>query len=154
MRPSRRNGSLTREFGAEALPSRIVLDTSAYSHARRGSAVVLDAITRADVVFVPVTVLGELEAGFRLGRRYRENRRALDEFLREPYLRLLDITPDVAGLYGRVFAALKRAGTPIPVNDIWIAAATLGCGAHLVTFDEDFARIEGLPHTLYTAQAR
>ena len=55
--------------GAEALPPRIVLDTSAYSQARRGSPLALAAIARADVVFLPVTVLGELEAGFRLGSR-------------------------------------------------------------------------------------
>lgn len=142
------------DSGTEVLPSRIVLDTSAYSHARRGSALALDAIARSDVVFVPVTVLGELEAGFRVGSRYQENRRALEEFLREPYIRVLEVTADVARLYGEVFASLKRAGTPIPVNDVWIAAATLGCGAHLVTFDEDFARIDSLSHTLYPVQAR
>ncbi len=140
--------------GAEVLPSRIVLDTSAYSQARRGAAQALDAIARAEVVFVPATVLGELEAGFRVGSRYRENRRALEEFLHEPYTQVLDVTADVAKIYGEVFASLKRAGTPLPVNVIWIAAATLGCGGHLVTFDEDFARIDVLPHTLYRAQPR
>ena len=141
------------ESGADPLPSRIVLDTSAYSHARRGSAPALEAIARAEAVFVPVTVLGELEAGFRLGSRLRENRRALDELLREPFVHVLDATPDVARRYGELFASLKRAATPIPVNDIWIAAATLDCGSHLVTFDEDFARIQGLPHTLFEAAA-
>ncbi len=135
--------------GAEVLPTRIVLDTSVYSQARRGSAQALDAIARAEVVFVPATVLGELEAGFRVGSRYRENRRALEEFLHEPYTQVLDVTSDIAQIYGEVFASLKRAGTPLPVNDIWIAAATLGCGAHLVTFDEDFERVDALPHTLY-----
>lgn len=137
------------DSGAEVLPSRLVLDTSAYSQARRGTSAALDAIARAEVVFVPVTVLGELEAGFRVGSRYRENRRALEEFLREPHIRLLDVTADVATVYGGIFASLKVAGTPLAVNDIWIAAATLGCGGHLITFDEDFSRIDGLPHTLY-----
>jgi tRNA(fMet)-specific endonuclease VapC len=135
--------------GAETLPSRIVLDTSLYSQARRGSRLALNAIVQAEIVFVPVTVLGELEAGFRLGSRYRENRRALDEFVREPYVRVLEVTADIARLYGEVFAALRAAGTPVPVNDIWIAATTLGCGGHLVSFDEAFARIEGLPLTVY-----
>jgi len=141
-----------RVSGADVLPSRIVLDTSAYSHARRGTVAAIDAIARAELVLVPVIVLGELEAGFRIGRRYRENRRTLDEFLGEPYIQVLDVTADIARLYGEVFASLKRAATPIPVNDIWIAAATLGCGAHLVTFDQDFARIDGLPHTLYPVE--
>jgi hypothetical protein len=44
----------------------------------------------------------------------------------------------VARRYGRLFADLRRAGTPIPINDIWIAATTLDCGGHLLTFDGDF----------------
>ena len=86
--------------------------------------------------------------GFRIGTRYLENRRVLEEFLREPYVNVIDTTVDVARRYGEVFAELKRAGTPIPVNDIWIAAATLSSGTHLITFDSDFQQIPGLPHTV------
>lgn len=131
--------------GAERV-SRLVLDTSAYSHFRRGHAGVLDALARAERVLIPMTVLGELEAAFELGSRARENRRALEEFIGEPFVDLLDTTASVARHYGRVFAALKRAGTPLPVNDIWIAAATLDCGGTLLTFDRDFERISGLDH--------
>ncbi len=97
---------------------------------------------------MPATVLGELEAGFRVGRRYRENARDLAAFLREPIVRVVPTTADVARRYGQVFAQLRAVGTPIPVNDIWIAAAVFSCGAHLVTFDGDFARVRTLPHTL------
>lgn len=129
--------------GAERV-SRLVLDTSAYSHFRRGHAGVLDALSHAERVFVPVTVLGELETAFELGTRARENRRVLDDFLAEPFVDLLDATASVARHYGRVFSALKRAGTPVPTNDAWIAAATLDCGGTLLTFDRDFERIGGL----------
>lgn len=135
--------------GSEVLPSRIVLDTSAYSRLRRADPRAVDAVAGAELVLVPATVLGELEAGFRVGSRYEENRRGLEELLGEPYVETLDVTPDVARRYGEVFAGLRDAGTPIPVNDIWIAAATLDCGGHLITFDEDFSRVENLPHTLY-----
>lgn len=81
----------------------------------------LDALARAERVLIPMTVLGELEAAFELGSRARENRRALEEFIGEPFVDLLDTTASVARHYGRVFSALKRAGTPLPVNDIWIA---------------------------------
>jgi tRNA(fMet)-specific endonuclease VapC len=135
--------------GAEVLPSRIVLDTSAYSQLRRGELRTLEAVSESEVVYIPATVLGELEAGFRLGRRYTENRRTLEDFVHEPYVEIIDTTSDVAFRYGEVFAALRRAGSPIPVNDIWIAAATLGSGAHLITFDEDFTKVDGLPHTLF-----
>ena len=130
-------------FGAERV-SRLVLDTSAYSHFRRGHARALDALARAERVLIPATVLGELEAAFALGGRARENRRGLDDFLAEPFVDLIETSASVARHYGRVFAALKRAGTPLPVNDIWIAAATLDCGGTLLTFDRDFERIGGL----------
>ena len=57
-------------------------------------------------------------------------------------------TAAVARHYGRLFAELKRAGTPIPVNDVWIAAACLDCDGRLVTFDRDFERIPGLELTV------
>ena len=124
--------------------SKLVLDTSAYSHFRRGHEGVLDALARADRVLIPATVLGELEAGFELGTRSRENRRGLDDFLAESFVEATDTTASVARHYGRVFASLKRDGTPLPVNDIWIAAAALDCGGTLLTFDRDFERIRGL----------
>lgn len=137
--------------GTDVLPSRIALDTSAYSHLRRGELRTIDALSQADLVCVSTTVLGELEAGFRVGSRYAENRRTLEEFVQEAYVQVLDITVDVARRYGEVFAALRRAGTPIPVNDIWIAASTLSSGAHLITFDADFTKVEGLPHSFFGA---
>ena len=92
-------------------------------------------------------VLGELEAAFELGSRARDNRRTLDDWLGEPFVELIDTTASVARHYGRLFSILKRAGTPVPVNDIWIAAATLDCGGALLTFDRDFERISGLDVT-------
>ena len=108
----------------------------------------IDAVSGASVVSIPAVVLGELEAGFRVGRRYRENRRALAELLNERFVQVVDVNRDVAGRYGALFAALRGAGTPIPTNDIWIAATTLHVGGHLLTYDDDFERVEGLPHTL------
>lgn len=139
--------------GAETHP-RLVLDTSAYSHFRHGQGSVLDLIAAAGVIVLPVTVLGELEAAFELGSRAKANRAALRQFLDEPFVQSLPVTPAVARRYGLVFAQLRRAGTPIPVNDIWIAAATLDCGGHLVTFDADFRRVEGLDYTVLTPSRR
>ena len=125
---------------------RLVLDTSAYSHFRGGHVQVLEAMARAERVLIPATVLGELEAAFEWGSRGRENRRALEDFLEEPFVDLLPVTAAVARQYGRVFAGLRRAGTPIPVNDIWIAASVIDCGGTLLTFDRDFDRVAGLDH--------
>jgi predicted nucleic acid-binding protein len=124
--------------------TRLALDTSAYSRLRAGDSRVLDLIAAADVVLVPATVLGELHGAFELGSRGRANRVGLTEFLDEPFVLTVPVTADVARQYGRVFAALRRAGTPIPVNDIWIAATTIDQGACLLTFDSDFERVAHL----------
>lgn len=123
---------------------RLVLDTSAYSQMRRGHGEVLDAVAAATLVLVPAVVLGELEGGFALGARRAENRRELAELLDEPFVDVMPLTAAVARRYGSIYARLRRAGTPIPTNDLWIAAATFESGAKLLTFDRHFGRVEGL----------
>ncbi len=127
---------------------RLVLDTSAYGHLRAGHETVLDMVAAAEVVLLPVTVIGELEAGFELGSRARENRIILAEFLAEPFVSVLPTTPQVARRYGQIFARLRQAGTPVSVNDIWIAASAVDCGGHVATFDRDFQRIRPLDCTV------
>jgi len=127
---------------------RLVLDTSAYSRLRVGHEAVMSMVATADSVLMPVIALGELDAAFELGSRAAENRMALSEFLAEPFVSVLDATRSVARRYGETFVKLRRAGTPIPTNDVWIAAMTLDCGGRLLTFDRDFERIDGLPRVI------
>jgi predicted nucleic acid-binding protein len=129
---------------------RIVLDTSAYSHFRGNHPEVVDRIAASDIVYLPTIVLGELDAAFRLGRRSADNRARLEEFLHEDFVGVLPVSPEVARRYGELFVELRKAGTPIPVNDIWIAAATIDAGAELLTFDSDFDRIARLERTILT----
>jgi tRNA(fMet)-specific endonuclease VapC len=136
--------------GAEGA-GQLVLDTSAYSRFRAGDGRILDLIAGAEIVGMPAVVLGELEAAFTLGRRELENRSILAEFLAESFVSVLPVTAAVARRYGRLFAELRRAGTPIPINDVWIAATALVCGGHLVTFDGDFGRIAFLDCTILPA---
>jgi tRNA(fMet)-specific endonuclease VapC len=138
--------------GAEPI-RRLVLDTSAYSRFRAGHPTVLDLLASADVVMLPVTVLGELEAGFAMGRRALDNRATLTRFLAEPFVITLATTAEVARRYGQIFARLRQAGTPIPTNDIWIAAATMDTGGQLVTFDTHFRQVPDLDCTLLDTDA-
>jgi len=133
--------------GAEGI-GRLVLDTSAYSRFRGGDERALDFIAAAEIVSVPTIVLGELEAAFALGRRERENRSILAEFLAESFVSTLPVTSAVARRYGQLFADLRRAGTPIPINDVWIAATAFDCGGHLLTFDSDFGHVASLDCTI------
>lgn len=133
--------------GAEPI-RRLVLDTSAYSRFRAGHQTVVDIMAASDVILLPATVLGELEAGFLLGSRTLENQTTLARFLKEPFVSVLPTTPDVARRYGQVFAQLRQAGTPIPTNDIWIAAAVIDAGGQLLTFDAHFSKVAALDAVL------
>ena len=93
---------------------------------------------------MPAATIGELEAAFLRGNRPRENQLLLDAFLDEPMVREVEINRKVARRYGALFATLRSAGTPIPINDVWIAAAAMEMGSRLLTFDRDFERVPGL----------
>jgi tRNA(fMet)-specific endonuclease VapC len=56
-------------------------------------------------------------------------------------VRLLLPTRETADGYARLFAQLRAAGTPIPTNDIWIAAQVVEEGLSLITRDKHFGSI-------------
>lgn len=120
---------------------RICLDTSAYSHFRRGVPEAVRVVTRARWVGMTAIVLGELRVGFRLGSRAMENEERLRQFLAEPVVAALDVDDEAAAHYADIVVELRRAGTPLPTNDIWIAALAAREGATVVTTDCHFDRI-------------
>ncbi|MEI6972922.1 MAG: type II toxin-antitoxin system VapC family toxin [bacterium] len=123
---------------------RVCLDTNAYSRLMGGDAPLIQLLESADEVLVPVAVLGELHAGFELGSRRAANRQQLAEFLAQPGVVPTPVTADIAERYGMLVCQLTRKGTPIPTNDIWIAATVLETGTRLVTYDSHFEHIPGL----------
>lgn len=118
-----------------------ILDTNAYSDFVRGDASVADFLNKADIVYVPVIVVGELKRGFYYGTRVKENIDNLEKFLTKPRTNLLEITEETAEHYGVLAAYLKTQGTPIPINDIWIAALCLQYDLPLLTSDSDFQKL-------------
>ena len=124
--------------------TRLLLDTNAYSQAMRGNATAMSLLRSADQLLVCPVVPGELLAGFRRGAREQENREQLNRFLARPRVILMSIGADTAEFYSHVLSQLRRSGTPIPVNDIWIAACTMEHGASLATRDRHFQEVEGL----------
>lgn len=121
----------------------VVLDTSAYSHLLHQHASLLEIVEQADTVFFSPVVLGELFAAFKKGTQEKKNCDLLQAFLDE-HTTICDVTADTAKIYGSVYSALKKQGTPIPMNDVWIAAQCMEFGAELLTFDKHFERIPGL----------
>lgn len=118
----------------------VVLDTNAYSDWRRTSRW-HEWISRADSVLVPTVVLGELLHGFRKGTSYRKNVAGLEAFLSEPQVHLLPVSRRTAEIYSRFLVHLQKRGTPIPTNDIWIAAGTHETYGKLLTGDAHFAHL-------------
>ena len=112
---------------------RILLDSNAFSAFRRGNRFVTEQITRAEEVLLSVIVAGELLAGFHKGSRFQENVRDLQTFVKDPNVVVLQVTWTTAELFGRISDALRRRGTPIPTNDIWLAAHAMEANASLVT---------------------
>lgn len=123
---------------------RLLLDTSAYCELLKGNPEVLDALANCETVFMSIFVLGELFAGFRGGSKGQLNREQLGSFLRKEPVRILDASSETAEVFGEIKDRLKRAGTPIPSNDVWIAAHAIETGAVLVTLDAHFQDVHGL----------
>lgn len=120
------------------------LDTCTYSRMRLGDKRLQVYLEEADLLVIPAVVLGELHAGFERGSRKADNEARLEAFLEAPGVRIQDMNWDIARRYGLLVEQLRRAGTPIPTNDIWIAATALELGARLVSYDEHFQQVPGL----------
>jgi predicted nucleic acid-binding protein len=121
--------------------TRLCLDTSAYSHFKRGDPRVVEILDRASWLGLPSVVLGELRTGFALGARAEENERELQRFIAHPVVTILDVDDPASRIYAEIVVALRAAGTPLPTNDLWIAAVAAREGASVLTFDRHFEAI-------------
>ena len=123
---------------------RVLLDTNAYSKLLAGDEKVLSLMAESDVVYMSIFVLGELYAGFKGGSKEQENTQLLKRFIQKPTVEILEATEKTSRVFGQVKNDLKKAGTPLPVNDVWIAAHTLESGSMLITYDIHFREIPDL----------
>jgi len=123
---------------------RVLLDTNAYSALIHGRSEVVDHVREAEEVLLSTVVLGEVLYGFQNGSRYQENRKRLDEFLENPHVQIVTLTPVTSERFGLISANLRRKGKPIPTNDIWIAAQTIETQSDLISSDPHFGFVEGL----------
>ena len=122
----------------------ILIDTNAYVAFKRGQTRAIEIFQHAPAIAVSTVVLGELLSGFAMGTREKANRKELAEFLASPRVTVLPIDHATAEHYAIVYAGLRKVGTPIPTNDIWIAASALSHRLDLFSHDEHFRTVEGL----------
>ena len=128
---------------------KVLLDTSAYVGFKSNHTEIVDMIVNSNTVLFSAVVLGELLFGFRNGSRFKRNKAELNDFLRHGAVEVVGTGEITADRYSRIAFQLKQQGTPIPTNDIWIAAQAMEHGAELVTTDHHFEKISGLVYTLF-----
>ncbi len=124
--------------------SAVAIDTNVYSAFLRGDAVAARVLRVADEIHVPLIVFAELLGGFAAGTQAPRNRERLARFMASPRVQLLKPDEKTAEHYADAYATLRRQGTPIPGNDLWIAALARQHRLPLFSFDAHFGAVPGL----------
>ncbi|MDB4961414.1 MAG: PilT domain protein [Myxococcales bacterium] len=124
-----------------------LLDTNAYVALKRGHVDVAALVRGSVEITFSMVVIGELLFGFRNGTQVEHNTAELELLLASPRVTVLPVTRTTADRFGRIAAMLRKAGTPIPSNDLWIAAHAFESGAELLSFDGHFEAVPGLVWT-------
>lgn len=120
---------------------RFALDTNRLTDFLAGSEEAVDKVQLAERLYVPVIVVGEMRAGFAAGGKAPVNEKRLTQFLSSRRVTLLPIDGPTSYQYARIFVALRKRGTPIPQNDLWIAALVLQHSLPLYTRDVHFDKL-------------
>jgi len=127
---------------------KLLLDTSAYSGFRRGVSSGVEKISGSDSVLISPVMLGELMFGLRKGGKFEQNMRMLRRFLDHEAVEVAPLGAVTADRYSRIVMQLKKDGSPMPINDVWIAAQAMEHGAELLTSDRHFEQVAGLAYTI------
>lgn len=123
---------------------KIFIDTNIYSTAMRGDKNSKKIFRMYETLLISPVVIGELLAGFRRGEMEDKNRLKLKDFLSRDRVETVFISMETSEFYSFILNELKKQGTPIPANDIWIAASVMEHGASIATRDSHFEKIKGL----------
>jgi tRNA(fMet)-specific endonuclease VapC len=120
----------------------VILDTNALSAIADNGLSAVRIFRDADSIELPVIVLGEYRFGIAQSKRRGEYDRWLEEMVIAT--RILPIDEETSSHYAQIRAELKRAGHPIPSNDLWIAALMRQHRLPIMSRDEHFDFIAGL----------
>ena len=123
---------------------KLILDTNTYSAFMKGDANAVCVVKKSSHIFLPVPVIGELKFGFANGTLGQKNEAILSQFLNVQNVSILPCDEHTAHFYAHLKYQLKKKGTPIPINDVWIAALAIQHELPLFTYDSDFLTIPQL----------
>lgn len=117
---------------------RIALDAKRYVDLCKGEEETVKLVSTAEAVFLPFVVVAELRAAFALGKRVAENERVLRRLLQKPGVSVLFPDDQSTHHYAAAYHQLRVQETPIPMNDVWIAALVLQHNLRLHDRDKHF----------------
>ena len=123
---------------------RICIDTNVYSAFKSNDQDVLKLFQTCEEIHVNIVVLAELIAGFKAVSKEARNRAELKSFLNNQRVVLDQVTETTAEFYADIYLRLRTKGTPIPTNDMWIAASAMQHGCALYSLDRHFRVVGGL----------
>jgi tRNA(fMet)-specific endonuclease VapC len=132
--------------------TRILVDTCAYIAALRGHGPIREALSVAETIVVSPVMLGELRTGFTKGTAGRRNESLLQRFLDSPRVSIVEIDEETSQAYAVIHDGLRRAGRPVPTNDLWLAASAMQHGLRVLTTDERFDGIAQIIVELHDAK--
>jgi tRNA(fMet)-specific endonuclease VapC len=102
---------------------------------------VIDTLEQAEAIYVPFITVAELRAGFAMGTKGRANELNLEKFLLKPEVIVFYPDAQTTARYADVYRHLRQQATPIPTNDMWIAALALQHDLPLYARDAHFDRL-------------
>ena len=117
---------------------RLALDTNRYTDLCRGLEDTVRLLSTAEAVFLPFVVVAELRAGFAFGRKTAKNESVLRRFLLKDGVSVLYADDQTTHHYAAAYRQLRTQGTPIPTNDLWVAALVLQHNLKLHDRDRHF----------------
>lgn len=123
---------------------RVAIDTNRYRDLCDGKREVVERLETVEAIFMPFVVLAELRAGFAAGTKGQANERVLHRFLSQPGVEVLHTTEVTTRSYAALYRQLRAQGTPIPTNDLWIAAIVLEHDLALYSRDTHFQALPQL----------
>ena len=124
---------------------KLALDTNRYTDLFKGDVHISEKVASADEIWLPFIVVAELRAGFSLGSKGAQNEAGLRRFLLKPGVDILYADEQTAHHYASIYRQLRHQGTPIPTNDMWIAALVLQHSLTLCVRDTHFDALPQIP---------
>jgi tRNA(fMet)-specific endonuclease VapC len=120
----------------------VILDTNALSAIADNEPAAVRIFSHAATIELPVIVLSEYRFGIAQSRRRDEYEKWLGELIAAT--KVLPVDDETSGHYAQIRAELKKAGLPIPSNDLWIAALSRQHRVPVMSHDQHFDAVPGV----------